>query len=80
GEYKFDHQKKMLHWRIPVINSDNPEGALEFSVPEMDGDEFFPINVTFESNETLSGIAITGVVQAEANDQEVAHDVDIQMG
>ena len=71
--------ERLLSWRIPCINSDNKSGALEFSVPEIDGDSFFPIQVTFDSASTLSQIAITGVVQAEAPGQQVQFNADTQM-
>lgn len=79
GDYSFDQKAKVLNWRIPQIGSDNKSGALEFSVPEVDGDSFFPIEVSFDSSSTLSQIRITGVVQAENEEAQVKFDEETQM-
>lgn len=70
---------RVLNWRIPHIGSDNKSGALEFSVPEVDSDSLFPIEVSFSSGSTLSQIGITGVVQAEDEEAQVKFDEETQM-
>lgn len=79
GEFKFDSKKQMLSWRIPQITSENQSGSLEFSIPEVDPDSFFPIEVSFDSGSTLSRIGIVGVVQAENPEQEVEFHADTSM-
>lgn len=70
---------RVLNWRIPHIGSANKSGALEFSVPEVDSDSLFPIEVSFSSGSTLSQIGITGVVQAEDEEAQVKFDEETQM-
>ena len=79
GEFKFDAKKQMLSWRIPQITPENQSGSLEFSIPEVDPDSFFPIEVSFDSGATLSRMGIVGVVQAENPEQEVEFHADTSM-
>ena len=80
GEFKFDSAKKLLHWRIATIDENNRNGSMEFKVPEIDGDEFFPIQITFDATSTLSQLAVTGVVQAENQEQQVKYDCETLVG
>jgi hypothetical protein len=73
---------RQLVWRIPSIGSGNKSGALEFSVPELDPDVFFPLQISFESAQTLSGIQVEAVVQAGEDASagaEVAFHADTRM-
>ncbi len=70
---------RTLTWIIPSIGSDNKSGTLEFSVPELDSDAFFPLQVTFEAKETLSQISITAVQQAEGEGADVMFAADTQV-
>jgi hypothetical protein len=78
GETKFDAKNKQLSWNIGSITDDNKSGTLEFSVPEIDGDSFFPLQVQFEANSTLSQISIEAVQQADGG-EEVAFAADTQV-
>ena len=57
GEYRFDSKKHILEWRLPVIDSANSNGSMEFSISGMESD-FFPIKVDFESTKTYSHIEV----------------------
>ena len=57
GEYKFDSKKHILEWRLPVIDSSNSTGMMEFTIPGMESD-FFPIRVEFVSPKTYSHIEV----------------------
>jgi len=76
---KFDAKNKQLLWHIGSITDANKSGTLEFSVPEMDGDAFFPLQVQFEATSTLSQISIQQVQQADGG-AEVAFAADTQVG
>ena len=55
-------------WQIPEISADHRTGTLEFSVPEIDDDEFFPVNIQFSSPSTYAGMEVTGVTHSETGD------------
>jgi len=44
-----------------------PHGRLEFSVPEMDADDFFPLQISFSSTDTYSGIRVEAVTDTESD-------------
>jgi len=44
------------------------DGKLEFSIPTVASESFFPINVVFTSNQTYSGIQVLSVVDAESGE------------
>lgn len=49
GDYNHDSRKHQLHWNLPVIDAQNAQGAMEFSVPSSIPGDFFPVDVTFTS-------------------------------
>ena len=57
GEYHYDNRKNMLLWQLPVIDSSNKSGSMEFS---MDGhpDDFFPVTVSFVSKKSYCDIQV----------------------
>lgn len=65
GEFTFDQKKGLLTWMISEISPDASTGSLEFSVPELDGDSFYPIRVEFTSDVTYSGFTVDKVAHAE---------------
>ena len=65
GEYKFDQRGKSLTWRITDVSGEHSSGQLEFTAMTADTDSFYPIQVDFASEETLSGLVVSGVVQVE---------------
>jgi len=62
GEFHYDHKEKALIWQIPEISADASTGTLEFSVPEMDDDDFFPVRLQFHSTNTYAGLEVEDVV------------------
>jgi hypothetical protein len=49
---------RVVMWSLEEVGPNHRSGALEFSVPEMDGDSFFPLNIMFSSTQTYSGIQV----------------------
>jgi hypothetical protein len=68
GEFRFDHKEKMLVWSIEEISEECPTGALEFSVPEIDDDAFFPVKIFFASHQTYANLSVTGVNHSETGE------------
>lgn len=70
GEYHFDNRRSILEWTIPVIDSSNADGTLEFTIKSKDANDFFPVLVNFTSPKSYAGIAVTGVTHVD-NDSAV---------
>lgn len=66
GDHHYDSRKHVLEWCLPVIDSSNKNGTIEFSIPGH-ADNFFPIHVSFTSPQTYCHIAVSGVTQLEDN-------------
>ena len=62
GEYDFDTMESCLVWKLPIVDSDNGEGSMEFTLP-YNGDPaaLFPVDVRFTSVTPYSGVQITSV-------------------
>ncbi|KAJ3220352.1 Coatomer subunit delta [Dinochytrium kinnereticum] len=58
GHYRVDRQRKFIEWQLPLIDQSNKSGVLEFSVDSEDVAGFFPIQVQFTSNKTMSDIEV----------------------
>jgi len=65
GSWHYSDADKVLLWQIDEISPQNDNGSMEFTVPECEGDNFFPLTVKFRSANTYSGIQILNVSHAE---------------
>lgn len=67
GSYSHDSRKNQLVWNLPVIDSSNGTGQLDFSMPSNE-DDFFPVNVEFHSTRTLyTDVSVNAVAFVEDN-------------
>ncbi|GBM02437.1 Coatomer subunit delta [Araneus ventricosus] len=57
GMYEHDSRKNRLTWKLPVIDSSNRSGAMEFSCPGKPSD-FFPVTVRFDSFSSYCNIKV----------------------
>jgi len=64
GDATFDSRTNELLWRVTSMDSSNDSGALEFSVPQCNHQEFFPVNVDFTSPGTMCSMEVLEVVGA----------------
>jgi len=64
GDHYFDSKKSVLDWQLPVIDSSNANGSMEFTIPGQSGD-FFPINVSFYSTKSMCDVQVTEIQQSE---------------
>jgi len=62
GTYKHDPHAGMLCWHFDQIDANSPMGSLEFAVAGRNPDAFFPITITFRSEDLLCPIEVGGVV------------------
>lgn len=58
GEYNYDSRKNTLQWNLPVIDSSNKSGSMEFSVGGHP-DDFFPVTVSFVSKKSYCDIQVS---------------------
>ncbi|KAI8907288.1 Longin-like domain-containing protein [Gorgonomyces haynaldii] len=61
GDYEIDKQHRTIHWKLDVIDPSSSTGVLEFQVDQSNVDAFFPINVQFFSQKTVSGVKVLGL-------------------
>lgn len=66
GEYNYDSKKHLLNWRLPVVDSSNKEGSMEFSVAGIPSD-FFPVSVSFYSSRSYCNIEVIFISRAECS-------------
>lgn len=64
GDTTFDSRTNELLWRIDSMDGSNDNGALEFSVPQVNHQEFFPVKVDFTSPTTLCSMEVLEVVDS----------------
>jgi len=66
GDYNHDARKNVLEWNLPIVDSSNGSGSLEFSVHGIP-DDFFPVKVEFHSTKkSFVHMSLVGVVDAES--------------
>jgi len=62
GNYHYEN-KGFLHWTMHVIDSSNPSGSLEFTIPYSgDSSALFPVNVSFTSPKTFANLTAEQVL------------------
>ncbi|KAG8190134.1 hypothetical protein JTE90_026702 [Oedothorax gibbosus] len=61
GMYEHESRKNRLLWKLPVIDSSNKTGSMEFSCPGKASD-FFPVTVEFESTSSYCNIKVADVI------------------
>ena len=66
GDYKFDSRKGLLLWTIDMIDSANQSGSMEFKVPSVDPDSFFPVEVEFSAAKTMCEIEVEAIEDTQS--------------
>ncbi|VDM60218.1 unnamed protein product [Angiostrongylus costaricensis] len=61
GSYDYQKARNQIVWTIPVIDSTNSAGTLEFSVPNGHADHFFPVQVRFHAEKLYCDIGVDAV-------------------
>jgi len=75
GTCDFDAKKNILYWRIPLIDSSDA-GSLEFTVPAAKNQQFFPLNISFQSNKTLCDVSIVKMTDEEEKDVKFSQQIE----
>lgn len=75
GTYTHESRKNHLVWSLPLIDSSNKTGSLEFSAPRSIPNDFFPLTVSFTSKTSYASIKITDVLLVD-DDSPVKHTID----
>lgn len=65
GEYNHDSRKNVLAWSMPILDSSNKTGSMEFSAPNCNPDDFFPLQVSFVSKQSYANLKILEVLQVD---------------
>ncbi|PIO76866.1 hypothetical protein TELCIR_01058 [Teladorsagia circumcincta] len=61
GSYEYQKSRNQLVWTMPVIDSTNSTGTLEFNVPNGHADHFFPVHVRFHTEKLYCDIGVDAV-------------------
>ncbi|KHJ86077.1 hypothetical protein OESDEN_14185 [Oesophagostomum dentatum] len=61
GSYDYQKARNQIVWTMPVIDSTNSSGTLEFSVPNGHSDHFFPVQVRFHTEKLYCDIQVDTV-------------------
>ena len=61
GDYSVDSKKRILDWKLPLIDSKNKTGSMEFNIPGVP-DDFFPISIQFQSDKPFMQFSIHDVI------------------
>lgn len=75
GDYHYDHKRSILEWQLPVIDSSNKTGTMEFSIAGHPND-FFPVNVTFVSSKSYCDIKVIDVLTVD-EEKPVKHSEEV---
>ncbi len=80
GEYSINPKLKCLEWRIPLIDSSNSSGTLEFSVSGEDVATLFPVRVTFSvEDHPFCDVDIATVKMIDGGQEVDGHTRQVQL-
>lgn len=65
GDYHHDSRKNRLQWTIPIVDSTNPAGSMEFSCPSSIPGDFFPVEVAFVSKVPYADLKVKHINKIE---------------
>uniref|UniRef100_A0A6A7G7M8 Coatomer subunit delta n=1 Tax=Hirondellea gigas TaxID=1518452 RepID=A0A6A7G7M8_9CRUS len=68
GETNYSSSDGILNWHISSI-APQESGTLEFQVEELETDDFYPLQISFDSKSTLGGVSVTGVYDVNTGQQ-----------
>lgn len=67
GMYEHDSRKNTLLWKLPVIDSSNKSGSMEFSCGGNPSD-FFPVTLKFFTKSLFCNLKVLDVVMVDSNE------------
>ena len=66
GAHKHNAREENMVWSLELIDESNKTGALEFNIRSRDTDAFFPIQVSFVSQDVYCTAQVAGVSHIES--------------
>ncbi|KAI0778833.1 hypothetical protein BD413DRAFT_685354 [Trametes elegans] len=69
GEWALNPSSHSLDWTIPLINSEERSGSLEFSVGGDDTGAFFPVRVQFIGEGSIAGVHLASVKRVDDGEE-----------
>jgi hypothetical protein len=73
GNYNHDSRKHQLQWQLPVIDANNKQGAMEFSVPSSIPGDFFPIDVSFVSKTLYADLKLSQITLVDDEGTQIKY-------
>lgn len=67
GNYRINSANHELIWELPIVDSSNLTGSLEFSIQQKDSGAFFPITAHFTSKQMYCPMDVLEIVAAATN-------------
>ncbi|KAI8976829.1 hypothetical protein BDB01DRAFT_853037 [Pilobolus umbonatus] len=67
GHYDVNIHKGILKWNLATVNRDNRSGTLECSISGDDMDAFFPVSVSFTSNQLISQVDVSDILNIKSD-------------
>lgn len=64
GHYEINRQTRTLEWQLPIIDSSNKQGSLEFNIVGDDVNAFFPVSVSFLSEKLICDIDVSNLLSS----------------
>jgi len=65
GETSYDARNGNLLWKLDSVDASNNSGSLEFALPAVSHDSFFPIDVKFTAPQCYCNIEVLGIMSTE---------------
>jgi hypothetical protein len=59
GDYVYEARRHTLLWQLPVVDSSNKTGSMEFTVATGHASQFFPVQVSFHSNQAFARLSVS---------------------
>ena len=70
SNYTYDDHARVLKWQVGEVNSEiNSSGNIEFSVEAESASKCHPIAISFESEQTFSGMNVDAVSRASGGEE-----------
>jgi hypothetical protein len=68
GVYQYNSEKSSLLWHLDQVDSSNTTGTLEFNVSGTDVDSFFPVTLTFSTDQVMCEFVVSSCTTVEDDD------------
>ncbi|KAJ3294480.1 Coatomer subunit delta [Rhizoclosmatium sp. JEL0117] len=67
NNYRVNRQARTIEWNLPLIDSSNKNGVMEFTVQDENVEGFFPIKVNFSSVKPYCSVNVGEVMAADGS-------------